>query len=383
MAYRSMFLLITLFWSSFSNPCYSETDTLHQGQEFKDWDELISSNKVFSLKFFSFDNTVNPYLGVFYNNEQARYRHLNYYQKKASDDLSNTAIWIANRNNPIPDIYAKLIIDGNGKFSILSNGGTVLDLFSPPALIASNVSVTLLDSGNLVLRNLHPDGSVKQVLWQSFDYPTDTLLPGMKLGINLKTGHRWSLTSWRNPELPAKGLYTLDLNGTGQMVILRQGKIHWMSGPWQDGQFKNTDLQSSGPDVRFYYVSNETEQSFTYLTRTYDSYPALRMHQDAQLQGAPLNLNLLCRSIDDPPGCAEDAFENLICRKDLDFRSPKGDEYNYYNYADEYVYDESYNFYDCLKICRSNRSCVAFTTTRNMEGCKTYSKRVYNPRANR
>ncbi|KAF5809009.1 putative protein kinase RLK-Pelle-DLSV family [Helianthus annuus] len=383
MAYRSMFLLITLFWFSFSNPCYSDTDTLHQGQELKDWDQLVSSNRVFCLKFFSFGTMVSPYLGIFYNNEQARYRHLNYYQKKASDDLSNTAVWIANRNNPIPDIYARLIIDGNGKFSILSSGGTVLDLFRPPALIASNVSVTLLDSGNLVLRNLHPDGSVKQVLWQSFDYPTDTLLPGMKLGINLKTGHRWSLTSWRNPELPAKGLYTLDLNGTGQMVILRQGKIHWMSGPWQDGQFKNTDLQSSGPDVRFYYVSNETEQSFTYLTRTYDSYPALRMHQDAQLKGAPLNLNLLCRSIDDPPGCAEDAFENLICRKDLDFGSPKGDAYNYYNYVDEYVYDESYNFYDCLKICRSNRSCVAFTTTRNMEGCKTYSKRVYNPRANR
>ncbi|KAM0011507.1 putative non-specific serine/threonine protein kinase [Helianthus debilis subsp. tardiflorus] len=123
----------------------------------------------------------------------------------------------------------------------------------------------------------------------------------MTLGINLKTGHSWSPTSWRNPELPAKGLYILDLNGTGQMVILRQGKIHWMSGPWQDGQFKNTDLQSSGPDVHFYYVSNETEQSFTYLTRTYDSYPALRMHQDGQLKGAPLNLNLICHSIDDPP----------------------------------------------------------------------------------
>ncbi|KAJ0752658.1 putative non-specific serine/threonine protein kinase [Helianthus annuus] len=46
----------------------------------------------------------------------------------------------------------------------------------------------------------------------------------MKLGINLKTGHRWSLTSWRNDELPAEGLFTLvgDLNRTGPIAILRQ-----------------------------------------------------------------------------------------------------------------------------------------------------------------
>ncbi|GKG17201.1 G-type lectin S-receptor-like serine/threonine-protein kinase, partial [Tanacetum coccineum] len=125
----------------------------------------------------------------------------------------------------------------------------------------------LLDSGNLVVQELYPDGSIKEVLWQSFDYPTDTLLPGMKLGTNLKTGHRWSLTSWRNNELPADGSFTLtgDLNGTGQMVILRQKNVHWKSGPWRNGKFKNKYL-NSGPDVRLYYVSNETEESFTYIT---------------------------------------------------------------------------------------------------------------------
>ncbi|KAI7748481.1 hypothetical protein M8C21_009304 [Ambrosia artemisiifolia] len=382
MGYGSIFLFIALFWFSFSNPCYSETDTLHQGQELKDWDELISSNKVFCLKFFSFGTMVSPYLGVFYNNIQIRQRHSDYYQKKEPDEFSNMAVWVANRNNPIPDIYGKLVIDVNGKFSILSSGGTVLDLYSPTSLVACNASVTLLDSGNLVLRELHLDGSVKRVLWQSFDYPTDTLLPGMKLGINLKTGHRWSLTSWRNDELPAVGLFTLDLNGTGQMTILRKGNVHWTSGPWQNGQFKNTDLQLSGPDVRLFYVSNESEKSFTYLTRTYDSYPALRMHQYGQLKGSLLNLNLVCRSIDDPPGCAENLFEKLKCRKDYDL-PPEENDNSYYSYVNEYVYDESYNFYDCLQICWSNCSCVAFTTTRNRVGCKTYGKREYNPRVYR
>ncbi|KAK2976702.1 hypothetical protein RJ640_013958 [Escallonia rubra] len=50
-----------------------------------------------------------------------------------------------------------------------------------PVLVAQ-----LLDSGNLVVRDtLTDDGNF---LWQSFDYPSDTLLPGMKLGKDFETG---------------------------------------------------------------------------------------------------------------------------------------------------------------------------------------------------
>ena len=61
----------------------------------------------------------------------------------------------------------------------------------------SNTSATLLDSGNLVLRNGNSD-----ILWESFDYPTDTLLPGMKLGYDKRAGKTWSLVSWRSTEDP-------------------------------------------------------------------------------------------------------------------------------------------------------------------------------------
>ena len=43
----------------------------------------------------------------------------------------------------------------------------------------------LLDSGNFVLKDLI-NGS-ESIVWQSFDYPSDMLLSGMKLGWNLKT----------------------------------------------------------------------------------------------------------------------------------------------------------------------------------------------------
>ncbi|KAK1436578.1 hypothetical protein QVD17_02359 [Tagetes erecta] len=387
MAYRSIsffFFFIISYCFLFNSLCYSETDTLHQGQEFKDWDELISSNKVFSMRFFSFGTMVSPYLGIFYIKEQIRDQSYSHnYQQKGPDDFSDMPVWVANKNNPIPDIYGKLIIDGNGKLSILSGGGPVFDLFSPTQLVTRNVSVTLLYSGNLVLREMHPNGSVKQVLWQSFDYPTDTLLPGMKLGVNLKTGHKWSLNSWRNYELPAEGSFKLYLNETSQMVILWKGNVHWRSGPWQNGEFDNTHIQLSGPDVRLYYVSNETEQSFTYYTRTYDSHPGLRIQLDGELTGSPLHLSIQCPSIDDNPGCAEDMLEKLKCRKDYEIGKPIEYRSLSYSYVDEHVYNESYNIYDCIRMCWSDCSCVAFTTTRNRIGCTTYGKKVYSPEVNR
>ncbi|KAL4559526.1 hypothetical protein LXL04_031667 [Taraxacum kok-saghyz] len=355
----SIFLLLTLCCSVFCNSCYSETDTLRQGQHLTDWDELISPNKVFALKFFSFGSSIKPYLGIFY-------AHL-------ETSGQNRAVWVANRNNPIKDIYGKLAIDDHGKLSILS----VIDLFSPPT--PCNASATLLDTGNFVLQELNPDGSVKQVLWQSFDYPTDTLLPGMKLGIDLKTGHRWSLTSWRSETQPADGSFTLtgDPNGTDQMAILRRGKVHWMSGSWQNGGFENTVLRYS-PDVHLYYVSNETEQSFTYLTKTYDSPPGLMIFPTGQLKGSDVNIDVVCLSIEDI-GCAENKFEKSNCRKSC---SLELNDYGHYVYKDKIVYDESFNLTsdDCRRICWNTCSCVAFSyaTTLTTE-CITYGEMLYNP----
>nr|XP_043635400.1 G-type lectin S-receptor-like serine/threonine-protein kinase At1g67520 [Erigeron canadensis] len=295
-----------------------------------------------------------------------------------SGEQVNQRLWVANRNNPIPDIYGKLMIDVHGELRILSGEATVLDLFSPDSLVIRNASARLLDSGNFVLQELYPDGSAKRVLWQSFDYPTDTLLPGMKLGINLKTGHRWSLTSWRSHELPANGSFTLAVdsnNGTDQVVFLRRGNIYWKSGPWQDGRFVNLN-QSSDPDEHSYYISNETEISFSYLTKTYNSFPYVRIYPDGMYSGKS-GFKLKCQSVNDPPGCTEVEFEKLKCRKGYYISETYG-----YVFEEEYIYDESYNLslYDCKRICWSNCSCVAYTyATRNLVGCKTYSKMRYNP----
>nr|XP_043637912.1 G-type lectin S-receptor-like serine/threonine-protein kinase CES101 [Erigeron canadensis] len=378
------FSVLTLIFFIFFAFCYSKTDTLRQGQELKDWDELTSSNKVFSLKLFSFDTMDSAYLGIFYNkNDNNKIR--NHY----SYDFRNKAVWVANRNNPVPDICGRLLIDIYGKLSIISSGRSVLDLFSP-SLIIRNVSAKLLDTGNLVLHELYPDGSVMRVLWQSFDYPTDTLLPGMKLGINLKTGHRWSLTSWVSYRLPASGSFTLtgDENGTDQLVILRGRNVHWMSGPWQNGRFRNTILESSVSvsDVHLYYVSNENEQSFTFLTKTYDVFPALRITESGGFAGSSSRpeSGILC-NCNFGPGFVKSRLENLKCRENANFYS--GEDYHYphssgFIYTDEYEYDERHNLtlYDCKRLCWTNCTCIAYSyATKNREGCKIYRQMIYNP----
>ncbi|CAF2127828.1 unnamed protein product [Brassica napus] len=66
----------------------------------------------------------------------------------------------------------------------------------------------LLPNGNLVMRYSHNNDSPSGFLWQSFDFPTDTLLADMKLGYDHKTGRNRFLTAWRSFDDPSSGDFT-------------------------------------------------------------------------------------------------------------------------------------------------------------------------------
>ncbi|KAF7127931.1 hypothetical protein RHSIM_Rhsim11G0082800 [Rhododendron simsii] len=48
-------------------------------------------------------------------------------------------------------------------------------------------------------------------VWQSFDHPTNTLLPNMKLGLDRTTGLERFLTSWKSRDDPSTGEYSFQL----------------------------------------------------------------------------------------------------------------------------------------------------------------------------
>ncbi|CAB4289214.1 unnamed protein product [Prunus armeniaca] len=72
--------------------------------------------------------------------------------------------------------------------------------------VSHSTVAMLLDNGNFVITDAF-NSSV--VIWQSFDHPTDTWLPGGKLGHNRLTKEKLSLTPLRNPQNPAPGLFPI------------------------------------------------------------------------------------------------------------------------------------------------------------------------------
>ncbi|KAK8573930.1 hypothetical protein V6N13_096861 [Hibiscus sabdariffa] len=94
---------------------------------------------------------------------------------KTSSDLHYlfppTVVWSANTNNPIPDEEeAVLELTSQGNLILKHANGTLV--WSPNA---AGSRLNLSAEGNLMLLN-----QTNHMVWQSFDHPTDSLVPGQK-----------------------------------------------------------------------------------------------------------------------------------------------------------------------------------------------------------
>ncbi|XP_022891614.1 G-type lectin S-receptor-like serine/threonine-protein kinase CES101 [Olea europaea var. sylvestris] len=347
-----------------SPPAYAdkERDTILHGQPLEDWESLSSANKVFRLNFFSPRNSSRRYLGICYNTPPD--------YGEANLPLYDRTVWVANRDTPIVDAPGSLMIDNDGKLKITSSRGYVPSIFNSIPRASSNASATLLDNGNFVLRELNLNGSVNRTLWQSFDYPTDTILPGMKLGNNFKTGHRWLLTCWISKEEPSSGSFAIggDPNGTNQNVVWYQGNVYWTSGVWSNGHFGNLPKLLDG---EFSYVSNENEKYLTYSVNKNISFLYFRIDPVGVMMGIVLGSFGDCSLAKQDEGCVKKTLPE--CRKpDYWFESRAG-----YMLGDGYRFGENYNLsiFDCQDKCEQNCSCVAYAsrTTQYGSGCEIWS----------
>ncbi|KAK2972284.1 hypothetical protein RJ640_014342 [Escallonia rubra] len=87
-----------------------------------------------------------------------------------TSSADRTVVWTANRDRPVNGKGSKLSLRRNGIMFLTDVDGKVVWQTNMTTYNAQRAEV--LDTGNLVLKD--PKG---EILWQSFDYPTDTLLP--------------------------------------------------------------------------------------------------------------------------------------------------------------------------------------------------------------
>ncbi|XP_072966501.1 G-type lectin S-receptor-like serine/threonine-protein kinase B120 isoform X3 [Typha angustifolia] len=243
----SPLLIVSLCFASLL--CHA-TDTLTPGQSLRDGEKLISARKIFELGFFSRPGkSTRRYVGVWYYNLSA-----------------DPVLWVANRDAPIADSSGRLAINTDGNLVVVDKNKNIL--WSSNTRVESNDStVQLLDTGNLVLNN---SGTVA---WQSFDHPTDTFLPGMKVGLDLQSNVNQLLTSWKSADDPGVGNFSMgiDPKRSTQIIIWKGTKPWWRSGPWNGQVF--VGIQNMVPTYIYgFRLSNFLQEQKMYFYYTgYDS----------------------------------------------------------------------------------------------------------------
>ncbi|KAM3757940.1 hypothetical protein ACB098_01G004900 [Castanea mollissima] len=203
---------------------------------------LVSRDGSFALGFFSPGNSDNRYLRIWYNNIPGR-----------------TVVWVANRLNPINDSSGMLMVNSSGSLVLLSQNTTVA-WSANSTKKAWNPIVQLLDSGNLVLRE-EKEENPEKYLWQSFDYPSDTWLPGMKLGWDLKIGLERRLSAWKSPDDPSPGELScgVELHNYPELVIKKGTKKFLRTGSWNSLGFSGVPNTNDNPIYTYDFVINSDE----------------------------------------------------------------------------------------------------------------------------
>lgn len=212
----SIFLYHALL--SFSKSSFA-INTLTSNQILRDNGQtLVSIDESFELGFFSASTSSSRYIGIWF--------------KKVPQQ---TVVWVANKNSPILDFSGVLTINATGNMVILNNQSVIPIWSSNSSTTSFNPVLQLLNNGNLVIK----DGSTGNYIWQSFDHPCDTIIPGMKLGWNLVTNQNWYMTSWKSLQDPSTGDYTynIDRRGLPQLVLHKGSEVSYRSGPWDGVRF--------------------------------------------------------------------------------------------------------------------------------------------------
>ena len=116
-----------------------------------------------------------------------------------------TVVWSANGDNLVPG-GSKVELTKDGKFVLNDPAG--LEIWKVNLVSSGVAYAAMLDTGNFVLAS--QDSSL---LWQSFDHPTDTMLPSQTMSQGSKLVARYSEMNYSN------GRFQFQLRLNGSLVL--------------------------------------------------------------------------------------------------------------------------------------------------------------------
>lgn len=392
--YTTLFLVLVL--CSFSISYTTDTTSINSSQIFRDGvnSTLISSGGSFELGFFSPDNSKNRYVGIWYKN------------------MPRTVVWVANRNKPLIDESGMLKVSEFATL-VLLNGTNDIIWSTNASRNVQNPVARLLNSGNLVLKDENDDNP-ENFVWQSFNYPTDTLLPGMKLGWNFVTGLEVYVTSWKNSGDPATGDYSFHFGRTDhpQLVIRKGSHVVSKSGPWNGVGFGwNPSYRYSGKYTfnvtinmnEVYYHNERDESALARLTLSEsgvaqwwvwndptqswslyvawpvdncDTYSACGAYASCNTENSPVCGCLNKFKPKDPQGWDRGNLSNG-CDRSTPLDCRKGDAFLKYSGiklpdTEHSWSNKSMTLEECKTLCSNDCSCMAYTSldiSRGEKGC--------------
>ncbi|KAJ4757753.1 G-type lectin S-receptor-like serine/threonine-protein kinase [Rhynchospora pubera] len=375
---------IALFLLAFS-PSAFPNDTLQIDQNITDGQTLLSLNSIFELGFFSPGSSTNRFVGIWF---------------AVSPD---TVLWVANRDSPLNNTSGTLKLNRTGSLLLYDSSGRIV--WSPRTRLSGGINSPILqlnDSGNLVVK----DQTTNSTIWQSFDYPTNTLLAGMKVGKNLRTGFETYLSSWKSRDDPSEGDYTykMDTQGAPEVITRDRSEISSRTGIW-NGQYFSFAPQTLTYSnlLNFHFVMNQDEVSYAYELKSTSTITRLVLNENGLIQRfvwdqSHQNWNLFwLQPVDEcsnfakcgPFGiCQRDGIKTCSCLRGFEPVTP--DEWSTRNtsggckrtiplgcstnsdgfyrlggvetpYSHDAIVDASISVEECKRRCLMNCSCVAYT----------------------
>ena len=369
--------------------CFCKSDDrLTPAKPLSTGDKLVSSSGLFALGFFSPTNsTANSYIGIWYNNIPKR-----------------TYVWVANRDSPITGgSPGKLVLTNNSVLALSdSKGSTLWTTMSNITSGTTGTAAILLDSGNLVVRLSNGTD-----IWQSFLYPTDTILPGMTLPLSTNDHLYTRLVAWRGPDDPTTSDYSMggDSSSDLQVIIWNGTRPYWRRSAW-DGALVSALYQSStgfilsqtivnrgglfymtftvsdgSPSTRImllytgmfqFLVWNSSSSSWKVIIErpspSCDSYAYCGPFGYCDGTGAAPKCN--CLSGFEPDG----VNFSQGCRRKEELKCGGGDSFSTLSSMktpDKFVYVRNRSFDECAAECSHNCSCSAYAYANLKNGSAT------------